>query len=66
MSGIRLERHGDVRHCQGTVLADWIARSSDDRPMGTGTNVFTMGTDGRIEHVVGFWSEPPAGKDPAT
>ncbi len=26
MPGMRLERDGDVRHCQGTVLADWIAR----------------------------------------
>ena len=26
MPGIGLERKGDVRHCQGTVLADWVAR----------------------------------------
>ena len=28
MPGISLERKGDVRHCQGTALADWVARSS--------------------------------------
>ena len=29
MPGMRLEREGDVRHCQGTVLADWVARAAD-------------------------------------
>ncbi|MEI9813091.1 MAG: SRPBCC domain-containing protein [Acidobacteriota bacterium] len=36
MPGIRLERRGAVRHCQGTALADWTAiagrrQRSDDR-----------------------------------
>ena len=25
MPGLRLQRDGDVRHCQGTVLAEWAA-----------------------------------------
>jgi len=28
MPGMRLDREGDVRHCQGIVLADWVARAT--------------------------------------
>ena len=55
MPGIRLHREGDVRHCQGTVLANWIARGADGREHGKGTNVFTLGGDGRITAVTGLW-----------
>ena len=41
MPGIHLERRGDVRHCQGTVLADWVARSSDGQEKMSGTSVST-------------------------
>jgi uncharacterized protein YndB with AHSA1/START domain len=58
MPGMRLEREGDVRHCQGMVLADWIARGADGQERGRGTNVFVLGADGRIESVTGFWSAP--------
>jgi uncharacterized protein YndB with AHSA1/START domain len=54
MPGLRLEREGDVRHCQGTVLADWIARAPDGQPRASGTNVFTFNADGRIVSVTGF------------
>jgi uncharacterized protein YndB with AHSA1/START domain len=54
MPGIRMERRGDVRHCQGTVLADWIwvTPSGDERARGT--NVFSFRPDGLIESVIGF------------
>ncbi len=55
MPGIRLTRQGAVRHCQGTVLADWTAAGADGQPRGRGTNVFTFGTDARIEAVTGVW-----------
>jgi uncharacterized protein YndB with AHSA1/START domain len=55
MPGMRLERHGDVRHCQGMVLADWIARGSDGAERGRGTNVFVLGPGAIIESVTGFW-----------
>jgi uncharacterized protein YndB with AHSA1/START domain len=55
MPGMRLQRKGDVRRCQGTVLADWTATGPDGAPRGQGTNVFTLGPDGRIESVTGFW-----------
>ena len=56
MPGTRLERAGDARHCQGTVLADWIARRGDGGELGRGTNVFQLDADGRIADVVGIWA----------
>jgi uncharacterized protein YndB with AHSA1/START domain len=55
MPGMRLARVGDVRHCQGTVLADWVATGPDGAERGRGTNVFTLSGDGRVSTVVGFW-----------
>lgn len=55
MPGVVLERSGDVRHCQGTALADWVAKGPDGAPRGRGTNVFELAPDGRIRRVVGFW-----------
>lgn len=58
MPGNRLERSSDIRHCQGTVLADWVVRGPDGGERGRGTNVFQFDADGRIEDVVGIWSPP--------
>ena len=55
MPGVRLQRDGDVEHCQGTVLAGWVATGPDGQLRGRGTNVFTLDANGRIESVVGFW-----------
>jgi uncharacterized protein YndB with AHSA1/START domain len=55
MPGIKLERRGPVRHCQGTALADWTAIGPDGKTLGAGSNVFTLGSDGRISHVTGLW-----------
>jgi uncharacterized protein YndB with AHSA1/START domain len=55
MPGLRLARKGEARHCQGTVIAEWTAAGPDGAPRGQGTNVFTLGPDGRIESVTGFW-----------
>jgi uncharacterized protein YndB with AHSA1/START domain len=55
MPGLRMAREGDVRHCQGTVLAEWVARSTDGTERARGTNVFTF-ANRRIDSVVGFWS----------
>jgi uncharacterized protein YndB with AHSA1/START domain len=54
MPGIRLERKGEVRHCQGTVLADWIAVDRDAKERMSGTNVFVFRPEGRIDSVIGF------------
>jgi len=48
MPGVRMARKGEVRHCQGMVLADWEAKGM------SGTNVFVCRADGKIESVTGF------------
>ena len=55
MADMRLKRDGDVRHCQGAVLADWTAEGPDGTARARGTNVFTLRPDGLIVDVVGFW-----------
>jgi uncharacterized protein YndB with AHSA1/START domain len=54
MPGISLRRKGNVRQCQGTVLADWIAAGSDGKERMSGTSVFMLIPDGRINSVTGF------------
>ncbi|MFI5229119.1 MAG: SRPBCC domain-containing protein [Gemmatimonadales bacterium] len=56
MPGIRMERTGDVRHCQGVVLASWAAKTATDEPRGAGVNVFDLQPDGRLRAVTGFWN----------
>ena len=55
MPGLTLKRSGDVRHCQGMVLADWTMTGLDGKERGKGTNVFVFAPTGRIEWVTGFW-----------
>jgi uncharacterized protein YndB with AHSA1/START domain len=62
MPGIRSKRQGDIRHCQGVVLADWIARNAEGQEKGAGTNVFVLNAEGRIESVTGLWAPPAAAK----
>jgi uncharacterized protein YndB with AHSA1/START domain len=54
MPGIGLRRKGEVRQCQGTVLADWIALDADGKERASGTSVFAFGPEGRIRSVTGF------------
>lgn len=54
MPGIRMVRRGEVRHCQGTVLADWIALDGEKKERMSGVNVFVFGPDGKIDSVTGF------------
>jgi uncharacterized protein YndB with AHSA1/START domain len=54
MPNVRLERSGDVRHCQGMVLADWKAMMNG-APVSEGTNLFVLAPNGMIEWVTGFW-----------
>ena len=56
MPGIRLKRTGNVRHCQGTALADWVAIAADGAERSRGTNVFVFGATGKIEAVTGLWN----------
>jgi uncharacterized protein YndB with AHSA1/START domain len=59
MPGIRLQRRGDVRQCQGVVLADWVAADPQGQERMSGTNVFILDHDGRVGFATGF-SNPPA------
>jgi uncharacterized protein YndB with AHSA1/START domain len=56
MPGLRMERQGQIRHCQGLILADWVALATDNQERGRGTNVFAFGADTKIEAVTGFWA----------
>jgi hypothetical protein len=56
MPGMTIARRGNVRQCQGTAIADWIAVGPDQAPRGQGTNVFLLAADGKIAGVTGFWS----------
>lgn len=56
MPGLRMERRGDVRQCQGSVLAEWVALTKDDQERGRGANVYAFGPGGKIESVIGFWT----------
>jgi uncharacterized protein YndB with AHSA1/START domain len=49
MPGIRMTRAGEIRHCQGMVIADWTAGKM------SGTSVFQLAPDRRIAAVTGFW-----------
>lgn len=55
MPGVRLERQGDVRQCQGRAYCNWSA-SANGKPIGSGTTFFTLDGEGRIEAATGFWS----------
>jgi len=59
MPGIRLRRKGEVRHCQGEVLADWIAMGHDGQERMSGTSLFVFRPDGLIDSVTGFTNPPP-------
>jgi uncharacterized protein YndB with AHSA1/START domain len=54
MPGIRVRRNGPVRQCQGAVLADWIAVDQEGKERMSGTSVFQLCPDGRIESVTSF------------
>jgi uncharacterized protein YndB with AHSA1/START domain len=56
MPGMRLERRGEIRHCQWHVLADWVALGIDGQERGHGTNLFVLNSDGQIVSVTGFWA----------
>jgi uncharacterized protein YndB with AHSA1/START domain len=54
MPGIRLRRKGDIRQCQGTVLANWTAVDATENELMSGTSVFVFRADGKIVSATGF------------
>lgn len=59
MPGIGLQRKGPVRHCQGMVLADWGAIDGEGKERMSGTSVFVLAPDGRIDSATSFANPPP-------
>lgn len=53
MPGVALRRKGEVRQCQGTALAEWVAEGPDGALRMSGTSVFEISQDGRIDSVTG-------------
>ena len=58
MPGLRMERQGVVRQCQGTALAEWSAVGPDGVERMRGTNVFEFGADGKMASVTGVHQFP--------
>jgi uncharacterized protein YndB with AHSA1/START domain len=54
MPGVRMQRTGEARQCQGTVLACWVAQDAEGKQRMSGTNVFVLRPDGRIQMATGF------------
>lgn len=52
--GVWLQRRGDVRQCQGAVLADWVAIDGDAKERMSGTSVFVLDAERKIESVTSF------------
>ena len=52
--GVRFERRGDVHHCQGVVLTDWVTQADEGTPTLSGTCCFTLNTANQIEAVINF------------
>lgn len=56
MPGLKVERDGQLQQCQGTGVADWVARTPDGSTAARGRNVFDFSPDGRLSRVVGLWA----------
>jgi uncharacterized protein YndB with AHSA1/START domain len=63
MPGLKMERRGSVKHCQGTVLAEWAAVGADGGVRMSGTNVFQFGPDGKLASVTGVQQFPSSDRD---
>jgi uncharacterized protein YndB with AHSA1/START domain len=59
MPGIGLRRKGDARHCQGTVIAEWVAAQADGQERMSGTSVFVLRPDRRIKSVTSITNPAP-------
>jgi len=56
MPGMAMKRDGAARHCLGTALVDWSVAGPEGKTLAKGTNVFTLGADGKITAVTGLWN----------
>jgi uncharacterized protein YndB with AHSA1/START domain len=56
MPGNRLERKGGVRHCQNTLLVEWVAKGADGAERMSGVSVLALDAQGKIASVTGLAS----------
>jgi uncharacterized protein YndB with AHSA1/START domain len=54
LPGVHLERRGNIRQCQGTVLANWVA-IKEGKELMSGSNVFIFDAQGKIESATGLF-----------
>lgn len=54
MPGITLARKGDVRQCQGTAIADWVATDRQGNERMSGTGIYEFGPGGKLSSVTGI------------
>ena len=54
MPGMTLARKGSPRHCQGSMLVDWVVTGPDGQERMSGSNVYVLSPDGRLAAVTGF------------
>jgi uncharacterized protein YndB with AHSA1/START domain len=52
--GVHFERRGEVRHCQGTAVAEWAELGGDGKERTMGTGVFLLDRGGKIASVTGI------------
>ncbi len=58
MPDMNLQRRGDVTALPGHAARRLGGHERAGEERGTGTNVFTLRGDGKIESVTGFWDAP--------
>lgn len=56
LPGMRLQRDGEARQCQGLALVDWVATGPDGSVRARGVDVLELAPDGRLAGVTGFWA----------
>ena len=54
MPGIKLQRRGEVRQCQGTALCDWAATDAEGKELMTGASICEFGPGGKLMSVTGI------------
>lgn len=61
MPGVGLRRRGEIRQCQGMILAEWVSTSNDGKEVMSGASVFQLGADMRIQSATSLTNPASAG-----
>ena len=57
MPGMKLERVGELRQCQGSALGRWKVEGPGGALRAQGASFYDFSPDGRISKIVGFWEK---------